>query len=408
MFRRSRILQAVLPALLTTACASQQSLEPVAAPSPPVSGQHQQAGDQVSPPSAPQSLNRSVADLAPPVSLPDIQAGRSDASSRPFVTASGQLEADIQEFSVEVAKLRGVPLEHVQALLLDARYNATAARLMSPAKTRIRRSWVTYRNRFVEPIRIGNGERFWRQHASDLARTEQAYGVPASIIVAIIGVETLYGRHTGDFRVLDALATLGFRYPDASRPERAHMFRNQLADLIALDYQGKLNARHVTGSFAGAMGLPQFMPGSLMRYATDGDHDGRIDLHTSTPDAIASVARFLRLHGWQPNVPVFAPVTPPADAQRLVTGGLTPTLSWQQLESSGARLQPGAQPSSWQQHQLGMVNLVDEPRNTVEYRVGTPNFFALTHYNRSYFYASSVADLAQEIERRMQTTPAAQ
>ncbi|NLC35619.1 MAG: lytic murein transglycosylase B, partial [Alcaligenaceae bacterium] len=235
---------------------------------------------------------------------------------------------------------------------------------------------------------------------------EQAYGVPASIIVAIIGVETLYGRHTGDFRVLDALATLGFRYPDASRPERAHMFRNQLADLIVLDYQGKLDARQATGSFAGAMGLPQFMPGSLMRYATDGDHDGRIDLHASTTDAIASVARFLRLHGWQPHVPVFAPVTPPADAQRLVTGGLTPTLNWHQLESSGAQLQAGAQPANWQQHELGMVNLVDEPRNTVEYRVGTPNFFALTHYNRSYFYASSVADLAQAIERRMQAAPA--
>src|SRR5690606_33119278 len=234
---------------------------------------------------------------------------------------------------------------------------------------------------------------------------EASYGVPASIIVAIIGVETLYGRHTGDFRVLDALATLGFRYPDPSRPERAHMFRNQLADLITLDYTGKLNAREATGSFAGAMGLPQFMPGSLARYAADGDQDGRIDLHGSVSDAIASVARFLRLHGWQPGVPVFAPVAPPADAQSLVTGGLTPTLSWSELEAAGARVtQPGAAPK-WQSQALGVVNLVDEPRNTVEYRVGTPNFFALTHYNRSYFYASSVADLAQELERRMTAAP---
>src|SRR5690606_30063578 len=134
------------------------------------------------------------------------------------------------------------------------------ARLMSPSKTRIRRSWVTYRGRFVEPIRIRNGEQFWREHADELARAEATYGVPASIIVAIIGVETLYGRHTGDFRVLDALATLGFRYPDPTRPERAHLFRNQLADLITLDHQGLLDARTATGSFAGAMGLPQFMP----------------------------------------------------------------------------------------------------------------------------------------------------
>ncbi|NLC36432.1 MAG: lytic murein transglycosylase B, partial [Alcaligenaceae bacterium] len=135
MFRRSRILQAVLPALLTTACASQQAVEPIAAPNAPIAGHRLQA-DNAAPPSAPQSPARSGADLSPPPSLPDIQAGRSEASSRPFVAANGRLETDIQEFSAEVAQLRNVPLEHVQALLLDARYNATAARLMSPSKTR--------------------------------------------------------------------------------------------------------------------------------------------------------------------------------------------------------------------------------------------------------------------------------
>lgn len=400
MFRRSRILQAVLPALLTTACASQQSAELTAAPSPPAV---EQAASQASSSTHSSQAESALApaNLAPPPALPDIQAGSSEPGSRPFVMDNGALEPDIREFAAEVARLRQLPLEHVHALLLEARYNATAARLMAPSKTRIRRSWVTYRNRFVEPIRIRDGQQFWREHATELAHTEQEYGVPASIIVAIIGVETLYGRHTGDFRVLDALATLGFRYPDASRPERAHMFRNQLADLIALDYRGKLDARQVTGSFAGAMGLPQFMPGSLVRYAADGDLDGRIDLHASASDAIASVARFLRLHGWQPGVPVFAPVNPPADAQRLVTGGLTPTLNWQQLQSAGAQEQASNHSADWKQHEMGMVNLVDEPRNTVEYRIGTPNFFALTQYNRSYFYASSVADLAQELERRM-------
>lgn len=381
MFRRTRILQAVLPALLTTACASQQTAS-LSVPD--------------TPPTATTSVN-----LQPAASVAEIQAGTSEASSRPFTTADGALDPSIQAFALEVARLRQLPLDHVQALLGQAQYNATAARLMAPAKTRIRRSWVTYRNRFVEPIRIRDGQQFWHAHAAALADTEQRYGVPASIVVAIIGVETLYGRHTGDFRVLDALATLGFRYPDASRPERSHLFRNQLADLIQLDYQGRLDALQATGSFAGAIGLPQFMPGSLMRYAADGDQDGRIDLHASPTDAIVSVARFLRLHGWEPGLPVFAPVTPPADAQRLVTGGLEPTLDWKQLAAAGTRLQAGAQPATWQQHPLGMVNLVDEPRNTVEYRVGTPNFFALTHYNRSYFYASSVADLAREIESRI-------
>ena len=402
MFRRSRILQAIVPALLTTACASQQPVEPASTTG--VASEAVSASNSSSTP-AQTAPSVGVADLAPAPALPDIEAGKSEASSRPFVNAQGELDAEILAFAQEVSRLRDVPLDHVLALLQEADYNATAARLMAPSKTRIRRSWVTYRNRFVEPIRIREGQQFWNDNAALLASTEAAYGVPASIIVAIIGVETLYGRHTGDFRVLDALATLGFRYPDADRPERAHMFRNQLADLIALDYQEKLDARQVTGSFAGAMGLPQFMPGSLKRYATDGDQDGRIDLHHNVSDAIASVARFLRLHGWQPDVPVFAPVQPPADAQRWVTGGLTPTLNWKELESSGASLQPGADAGQWRQHPLGMVNLVDEPRNTVEYRVGTPNFFALTHYNRSYFYASSVADLALEIERRRQATP---
>jgi len=405
MFRRSRILQAVLPALLITACASHQSAELIAAPQPPVAGQTlSQASSTTLAATSENTL--APANLGAPPALPEIQAGTSTPGNQPFVLENGALQPDIQAFAVEVARLRQLPLEHVRALLLDARYNATAARLMAPSKTRIRRSWVTYRNRFVEPIRIRDGQQFWREHAAELAHVEQEYGVPASIIVAIIGVETLYGRHTGDFRVLDALATLGFRYPDASRPERAHLFRNQLADLIALDYRGKLDARQVTGSFAGAMGLPQFMPGSLVRYAADGDLDGRIDLHASTSDAIASVARFLRLHGWQPGVPVFAPVSPPKDAQGLVTGGLTPTLSWQQLASAGAQVRAGSPSLEWQRHALGIVNLVDEPRNTVEYRVGTPNFFALTQYNRSYFYASSVADLAQELEQRMTASSA--
>lgn len=406
MFRRTRILQAVLPALLTTACASPQSVEMSrnAQPATAVSQAADRAASRVDG-SRHGSPESSDAVRSPAASPPEIQAGRSEASSRPFVTPDGRLQPDILDFASEVARLRQLPLQHVQSLLLEAQYNATAARLMAPAKTRIRRSWVTYRNRFVEPVRIRTGQQFWQENAAELQLVERQYGVPASIIVAIIGVETIYGRHTGDFRVLDALATLGFRYPDPDRPERSHLFRNQLADLIQLDYEKKLDARIATGSFAGAMGLPQFMPGSLMRYAVDGDRDGSIDLSGSTSDAIASVARFLRLHGWVPGLPVFAPVTLPPNPAALVTGGLVPTLDWATLEAAGAR---AARPGSWQQHALGMVNLVDEPRSTVEYRVGTPNFFAITQYNRSYFYATSVADLAEELQRRMAAAPSAQ
>jgi len=312
-----------------------------------------------------------------------------------FLTRNGVLLPDIQAYAREVAQTRDVPLKQAESLLADAHYNATVARLMTPSPTRIRRSWVTYRNRFVEPVRIKAGVQFWQEHRAALDSATRQYGVPQSIIVAIIGVETIYGRNTGNFRVLDALATLAFRHPDTARPERSQLFRDQLADLIQLNNRGELNARTATGSYAGALGLPQFMPGSLLRYAVDGDGDHRIDLSSSPDDAIVSVANFLRQHGWQPGLPVFAPVILPDNAAKLVKGGLEPTYTWSELRALGAKDRPGPFPDTWKQHLLGVVDLLDEPRNTAEYRSGTPNFFAITHYNRSYFYAASVADLAQ-------------
>ncbi|MCC2595257.1 lytic murein transglycosylase B [Pusillimonas sp. MFBS29] len=397
MFKPVRILQVTCLNLLLVGCAATHT-----GPS---------SGETAAPP-APIDTSTTAAPGALPLTIPEpspsIQAGQSTPGNASFVQPDGQLTPNIQAYAHEVASARGIPLNHVESLLKLASYDAAAAKLMTPSRTRIRRSWVTYRNRFVEPIRIEAGTEFWTANKAKLDETASTYGVPASIIVAIIGVETIYGRITGNFRVLDALATLGFRHPDTARPERSQLFRDQLADLIELDYQNKLDANLAQGSFAGAMGLPQFMPGSLMRYAADGDNDGRIDLLYSVDDAIVSVARFLRLHGWVPGLPVFAPVTLPANAKAMVAGGLFPTLSWTQLHDQGARLRPaqgnatsdGAS-QDWMRHKLGVVDLLDEPRNQAEYRVGTPNFFAITHYNRSYFYATSVADLAQALADRM-------
>lgn len=318
-----------------------------------------------------------------------------------FQQENGQLKPDLQAYAAEVARTRNIPQEQVEQLLASARYNADAARLMAPSKTRIRRSWVTYRDRFIEPVRIKGGVEFWKQNEDQLDRIAHQYGAPASVIVAIIGVETIYGRYTGDYRVLDALATLGFRYPDPTRPERSQLFRDQLASLIELHHDQQLDAYTVTGSYAGAMGLPQFMPGSLLRFASDGDGDGHIDLLNSPDDAIASVASFLRYHGWVPGLPIFAPVDLTAQAEKRVTGKIDPSVSWSELQQDGATVRPGHDDLSWQQHQLGIVDLVDEPRKTIEYRTGTPNFFAITHYNRSYFYAASVADLASRLATRM-------
>lgn len=330
---------------------------------------------------------------------PGTAAAAASASRTPQpAPATHRLDGDEQAYARQVAQARQIPLDHVQQLLGQARYNARVAELIAPAKTtRIRRSWTVYRQRVVEPVRIRAGLAFWSQHQAVLAQTASQYGVPASIIVAIIGVETVYGRHTGGFPVLDTLYTLSFRHPEPARPERVQMFREQLADLIELDYTGHLDASSALGSFAGAMGLPQFMPGSLKRYAVSASGSQRIDLHDSVPDAVASVANFLIQHGWRKGLPVFAPVTLPANPGTLVTGGLAPTLTWPQLQAVGAVAHTGAQ-SDWQQHELGVIDLVDEARQSAEYRTATPNFFALTQYNRSYFYAASVADLAAALE----------
>ncbi|MGP1614392.1 MAG: lytic murein transglycosylase B [Pollutimonas bauzanensis] len=407
MFKPLRILQATSVFLLIAGCGTTQTSALTPA--------RQQAAAAGAP------LESQPANQAPPSPTspsPSIQSGTSSADGGGFLLASGELVPDIQAYALEVSRTRHIPLPHVAAILRNAQYSATAARLMAPAKARIRRSWVTYRNRFVEPVRINGGVEFWSEHKATLDRAARDYGVPQSIIVAIIGVETIYGRNTGNFRVLDALATLGFRYPDSSRPERSQLFRDQLADLIQLDYEKKLDARVVQGSFAGAIGLPQFMPGSLMRYAADGDNDGRIDLLASVDDAIVSVASFLRQHGWEPGLPVFAPLVLPANPQALVAGGLYPTYDWTALQNQGATLRPqagnrvdngtaqgGPAPAgaaaNWKNYKLGVVDLLDEPRKLAEYRAGTPNFFAITHYNRSYFYATSVADLAQALADRM-------
>lgn len=318
------------------------------------------------------------------------------------LTATGALRPEVRSFVEELAAQRQLPLNPMVKALEGSRYNATVSRLIAPSPPgkKIWRSWLTYRSRFVEPKRIGWGVDFYNENRDLLNQAAQRFGVPAPIIASIIGVETLYGRNMGNFRVLDALATLAFDYPDPNKPERATMFRGQLADFLTLVMKDKLDLE-TRGSYAGAIGMPQFMPTSIMHYAVDGDDNGHIDLTNNTRDAIMSVGSFLAQHGWQRGQPVFAPVVLPADPTALVDGGLDPKQSWNTLTAAGARLQPGASATGWGGQPLGVVDLVEEARGTAQYRVGTPNFFALTKYNRSYFYATSVADLATEIEARV-------
>lgn len=345
------------------------------------------------------SISLSIDEVTPVASTTlSGSASAQEVLSRPLT--GFMTRKDVQLYYTQLVAERNLPAEPVADLLSDAQYQATAIRLMTPGGGRIVRDWPTYRGRFVEPIRIERGIAFMQQYRSQLQAAEQRYGVPASIIAAIIGVETLYGSYMGNFRVLDAITTLAFNYPEhPRREERVTLFRNQLSDLIELHINGKLDASKQLGSFAGAIGIPQFMPTSIKEYAVSTSTGQPVDLEYNVEDAILSVANFLRQHGWVPGAPVFAPVQLPNDAARLVEGGLSPTTNWSQLLKEGARLRAGASSQSWSNLPLGVIDLPTARTGRVEYRVGTPNFFALTHYNRSYFYATSVAELATAIDQ---------
>ena len=268
---------------------------------------------------------------------------------------------------------------------------AGAAPTMPPPAPKLP-DWQTYRARFLQPVRIDGGLKFWEQHAGALERATQEHGVPAEIIVAIIGVETLYGRNTGKFPTIQALSTLAFDFPP-----RAAYFRKELEQFLLYCRENGLDPLTPRGSYAGAIGTPQFMPGSIRSYATDFDGDGRIDLVNSPVDAIGSVARFLAIHGWQKDRDLYYPVTlaENADPASLLARGPKPELSIADLRAAGI-----SSPLSLPADQPLM--LVDLPNgaNPPSYVIGTGNFYAITRYNRSFFYAMAVTELAEVLHQR--------
>lgn len=272
----------------------------------------------------------------------------------------------------------------------QARPNAKVLQLIAPPASPQQRSWERYRPRFLNDRRIDGGVRFWQENELTLARARALYGVPEEIIVAIIGVETEYGRNTGGFRVLEALATLAFHYP-----RRAEFFRTELEQFLLLARENHLEPLSVKGSFAGAIGIPQFMPGSQRRYAVDFDGDNRVDLAGSTNDAIGSVAHFLEQHGWQTGQPIAVPARSAGEPERsLLEAGIQPSLKAADLTEKG--IFAAVDPRST----VALIDLVSPGRET-EYWLGFDNFYVITRYNRSSFYAMSVFQLAEQIRSRM-------
>jgi membrane-bound lytic murein transglycosylase B len=294
--------------------------------------------------------------------------------------------AEVRAFIAELAARDGFDAEDLSRLFSQARsLPAVIKAILPPADPGIR-SWELYRNRFVEPKRIAGGVRFWQTNDSVIAAASARYGVPEEIIVSIIGVETIYGRNMGRFETFSALTTLAFDYPP-----RAELFRRELEQLLLLAREQGRNPLDYRSSYAGAIGLPQFLPSSLRNFAVDFDGDGKIDLSGNAADAIGSVANFLHEHGWETGQPIVAPVQ--VDGERcavLLAAGLEPQLKPSEMGECVVKV--GAAPEL----PAALIDLVTRGAPT-EYRLGYRNFFVLTRYNRSSFYAMAVNDLAEAL-----------
>jgi len=256
------------------------------------------------------------------------------------------------------------------------------------------RPWTEYRDMLVNERRVAGGVAFWRANRAALERAEREYGVPADYIVAIIGVETLYGRNIGRWRVIDALATLAFDYPP-----RADFFRDELVHYLLLVRDGGINVFSPRGSYAGAFGIPQFMPGSARRYAVDFDGNGSIDLNRSATDAVGSVANFLKSHGWRTGDEVLLEARVSGDGYRAYVTGLEPKASVAELALAGVAMTDLTERLAAER--AALIEL-ESPGQPSEYRVGLQNFYVLTRYNRSAFYATAVSELAREIKKNLQ------
>ncbi|MEO5703145.1 MAG: lytic murein transglycosylase B [Gammaproteobacteria bacterium] len=251
------------------------------------------------------------------------------------------------------------------------------------------KAWFEYRPIFVTPESIEGGLDFWSEHADILERAERTYGVPPEIITAIIGVETRYGQNTGSYRVLDALSTLAFDYP-----KRADFFRGELEQYLILTREENIDPLSIKGSYAGAMGYPQFIPSSYRNFAVDFDNDGRRDLLGNITDVIGSVAHYFSEHGWQPGATIAVPAKVSGDKYTALLGQLKPELSMHNLKQRGVSIAANV-PND----QLGAL-LEFETETGMEYWVGLQNFYTITRYNHSKLYAMAVYQLSNEIHAR--------
>jgi membrane-bound lytic murein transglycosylase B len=327
-------------------------------------------------------------------------AGEFVQPGQPLYAIANLTAVDVRAYIDELAREHGFSRATLRRWFRDARYQpgivaAMQRPFVEPPK------WYEYAPRFLSAERIDGGVAFWREHAAALARAERDFGVPPEIVVAIIGVETLYGRNVGSYRVIDALTTLAFDYP-----RRATFFRGELRDFLLLARDERISPLAPKGSFAGAIGVPQFMPGSIRRYAIDYDGDGRVDLWRSGDDAIGSVANYLARHDWLRGQPVWSPASVAASqrdaALARLDGGISerrPLAAWND-DGVAAQRVPDPLPAE----PVGLLALEEAPGGDADATslwIAFPNFYVITRYNKSRLYAAAVASLAQALRAAM-------
>ncbi len=312
---------------------------------------------------------------------------------------------DVKKFIADVSRRRGLDSEWVAEILDKATYQPRIERLMTPKKSKpgtrdSRRDWEKYRSIFLGRDRLNLGARFWRDNQETLERARKEFGVDPAVIVGIIGVETRYGENTGSWKVLDSLVTLSFDYK-----RRADFFKKELEEYLVFINKNQYHPNDVLGSYAGAVGLPQFMPSSIKRFGVDFDGDGKIDINTSAADTIGSIANYLSKHGWIEGAPMVLEADISEENARKFGGGTTAKFRWQTLQNNGVNPSPTVkkEPADLP------VFIVDFPfypdgSNVSKklYRVGTRNFTSVLRYNSSYFYAGAVAELGTAIAALMQ------
>lgn len=313
---------------------------------------------------------------------------------------------DVNEWTEQMAKSSQLDVKWVKAQLAQARFIPSIPKLILPPTQISKKNWNAYQARFIEPKRIQAGVQFWKENQSTLDRAEQTFGVPPWLVVGIIGVETFYGQHTGNFRTLDALSTLTFDFPKEHprATERQAFFSKELAQFLLLAHKEKVKPSSIKGSYAGALGLPQFMPSSWAKFAVDFDGDQHIDLFANKVDVIGSVANYFKAFQWQSGMPTHYPVTfnrELLDMDALMAPDILPSFSIANFVAKGAVIDGEALAHKGPLALIELLNGDDPP----SYVAGTENFYAITRYNWSSYYAMAVIELGQAVENKIKAKP---